>query len=74
MLRKDTPIGQHISNTQPIWQMLAGDEKSIPALKIYIVWDIADWIPYLIPTRFQESIFIPIIHQKQPGSGFWTDI
>ena len=33
---KDTPIGQHISNMQTIWQLSAGDEKSVPALKINI--------------------------------------
>jgi hypothetical protein len=34
---KDTIIGQHISNTQTIWQLLwAGDEKVISASKIYM--------------------------------------
>ncbi len=32
----DTPIDQHISNTQTKWQLSAGDEKSISALKINI--------------------------------------
>jgi hypothetical protein len=26
---KETPIGQHISKTQTIWQLSAGEEKSI---------------------------------------------
>jgi hypothetical protein len=30
---KETPFGQHISNTQTIWQLSAGDEKSIPDIK-----------------------------------------
>ncbi len=34
---------------QTIWQLLARDEKSIPALKIYIFRDMADSILYLIP-------------------------
>ncbi len=37
------------------WQP-QGDEKSIPALKINSLWDMADSIPYLVPTQFQESI------------------
>jgi hypothetical protein len=57
---KDTPIGQHISNMQTIWQLLAGDEKSIPALKIYILWSMSHSIPHLVPTHFQESIFLLI--------------
>ncbi len=32
---KDAPIGQHISNTQTIWQLSAGDEKSIPVQEIF---------------------------------------
>ncbi len=44
---KDTAIGQHISNTQTIWQLWAEDEK-IFASKIYILWDMADLIPYLV--------------------------
>ncbi len=70
---KDIPIGQHISNMQPIWQLLAGDEKSIPALKINILWAMYDSISYLVPTHFQESIFLPITRPKIPvltTSGF----
>ncbi len=37
--------------------MSAGDEKSIYALKINILWDMAYLIPYLVPTPFQESIY-----------------
>jgi len=58
---KDTPIGQHISNMQTIWQL---DEKSIPALKINILWSMSDSIPHLVPTHFQESIFLLITVQK----------
>jgi hypothetical protein len=36
---KDAPIGQHISITQTIWQLSAGDKKSIPALEFYIIWN-----------------------------------
>ncbi len=47
---KDTPIGhQHISNMQTIWKLSAGDEKSIPALKINISCDMADSIPHSFP-------------------------
>jgi hypothetical protein len=31
-----TPVDQHIANTHTIWQLSAGDEKSIPAVKINI--------------------------------------
>jgi hypothetical protein len=41
-----------------------GDEKPIPALKINIFWDMAYSIPYLVPTRFQESIFFLITTSK----------
>ncbi len=71
--RKDTPIGQHISNMQTIWQLLAGDEKSIPVLKINILGSMSDSIPHLVPTHFQESIFLPITRPKIPvltTSGF----
>jgi hypothetical protein len=37
-----------------------GDEKSIPALKINISWDMADLIPYLVPTPFQEIDFFSL--------------
>ncbi len=50
-------IGQHISNTQTKCQLSAGDEKSIPALKINILLNTTNSIPYLVPTQFQESIF-----------------
>jgi hypothetical protein len=53
---KDTSIGQHISNTQTTWQLAAGDEKSISALLINILWDMADKNPYLVPILFQEAI------------------
>ncbi len=59
LVGKDTTIGQYVSNMQTIWQFSAGDERSIPALKINILWDMADSMPYLVPTRFQESIFPP---------------
>jgi hypothetical protein len=70
---KDTPIDQHISNMQTIRQLLAGDEKSIPALKINILWSMSDSIPHLVPTTFQESIFLPLTRPKIPvltTSGF----
>ncbi len=54
MWEKETPINQHISNTQIIWQLLVGYEKSIPALKMNTLWDIANSIPILGPTQFQE--------------------
>jgi hypothetical protein len=44
---KETSIGQHISKLQTIWQLLAGEEKSIPTFKINLLWDMADSIPYL---------------------------
>ncbi len=39
LVGKDSPISQHISNTQTIWQLSAGDKKSIPALEIYFIWN-----------------------------------
>ncbi len=53
---KDNPFEKHISNTQTIWPLIAGDEKSFPALKINILWDIPDFILHLVPTQLQESI------------------
>jgi hypothetical protein len=41
---------------ETIWQLSLGDEMSIPALKINILWDMADSIPYLVPTQLQELI------------------
>jgi hypothetical protein len=29
------------------------DEKSIPAFKMNILWDMPDSIPYLVPSQFQ---------------------
>jgi hypothetical protein len=52
-----------LSNTITIWQQSAGDEKSIPALKFYILWDMADSIPYLVPTQFLFQ-FGPITRPK----------
>ncbi len=49
----DTPNFQHENNIAAS----VGDKKSIPALKIYILWDIADLMTYLVPIQFQESIF-----------------
>jgi hypothetical protein len=45
----------------------ARDEKSIPALKVDIFYDIADSIPYLVPTQIQESIFCHKTRQKIPA-------
>ncbi len=58
-------IGRHISNTITIWQLSTEDEKSIPAGKIYILWEMADLIPHLDPTLFQESILPHILSKKQ---------
>ncbi len=66
MRGKDTPIGQHISNKQIIWHLSQGDEESIPALKIKILWDMADSIPYLVPTQFQELLLFHITRPKIP--------
>ncbi len=44
-----------------------GDEKSIPALKINISWDMADLISYLVPTTFPESIFSHLTPSKRNG-------
>jgi hypothetical protein len=48
--------------------------KSIPALKMNILWDISNSIPYLVPTQFQEYIFLPIIFIKIPVTrpNSWT--
>jgi hypothetical protein len=51
---------QHANNMA----VVAGNEKSIPALKTNILWDMVDLIPYLVPTQFQESIPPPISVQK----------
>jgi hypothetical protein len=37
-----------------IWQLSAGNEKFVPALKINVLWDMADSIPNLAPDQFQE--------------------
>ncbi len=44
-----------------------GRTKLIPPLKIYILWDMADSIPYLVPSQFQESIFSPVTRPKLPA-------
>ncbi len=44
---------------QTIWQLSTGDENMIPALKNNISLDMADSIPNLVPTQFQELIFPP---------------
>jgi hypothetical protein len=49
---KDTSIGQHISNTQTIRQLTKGGEKSFPVLKISMLWNMADSIPYLVSALF----------------------
>ncbi len=59
---------------QTIWQLSAGDEKLIPALKIKILWDMADSIPYLVPTQFQESIFPPKTQPKLLARVMWRKI
>jgi hypothetical protein len=41
---------------------MAGNEKSIPALKI-----MANSIPYLVPNQFQELIFLPINRTEIPA-------
>jgi hypothetical protein len=43
-----TPL---LVNKQTIWQLCwHGDEKLIPVLKINILWDMADLIPYMVLT------------------------
>ncbi len=46
----------HFQQANNITAISVGDEKSIPALKSNIVWDMADMIPYLFLTQFQELI------------------
>ncbi len=43
------------------------DGKSIPALKINILLDMADSIPYQVPTQSQESIF-----PHKPSQNTWA--
>ncbi len=45
-----------ITNPQTIWRLFAGDEKSIPALKINNVWDMAYSVPYLVPQMLQGEL------------------
>jgi hypothetical protein len=64
---KDTPIGQHISNTQTILQLPAEDEKSIPPLNIDIFMrhgrlKIHTW--FLLNSR---NLFTPIVRPKIPA-------
>ncbi len=56
---EDIPIGQHISYTQTIWQLSAGNEKLIPILR-----NMANSVPYLVPTLIKESIFSPVTRPK----------
>ena len=52
---KDIPIEQHISNTQTIRQLSAGDKKSILALKLIFMEHVRlNLNSYLIPTQFQS--------------------
>jgi hypothetical protein len=64
------PTDQHISNNQTTWQLSAGDEKTIPAKKSYILWDIAYSIPYLHGSYSIPGIdFSPQYPSKNVGSG-----
>jgi hypothetical protein len=56
---KITSIRQHISNKKTIRQMSEVDEKSIPALKINIFWDMVKLISYLVPNQIQRNRFFP---------------
>jgi hypothetical protein len=49
--RRLSLLVNRVSDTQTIWQLSAGDEKLIPALKMNILWDTAGSIPYLVPTQ-----------------------
>jgi hypothetical protein len=69
-VKEDIPFGQPICNTQTILQLSAGDEKSISELKIYILWDMANSIPYSVPTQFQESIARIFKRLWSPGIDF----
>jgi hypothetical protein len=58
---KSIPLWPHVKElkiparkqcgNQGIDSWAPGFEKSFPALKINILWDINDWIPYLVPTH-----------------------
>jgi hypothetical protein len=50
-----TPLRIPLMNPTQL-SVSAGGEKTIPALKIYILRDMADSIPYFVPSLFQESI------------------
>ncbi len=59
--RGRTPLlVNNLSNTQTIWQLLTGDG-------MITLWYTADSIPYLVPSQFQESIFLPQL-SKNTGS------
>ncbi len=34
---------------------------------LHALWELADWIPYFVPTQFQESIFPPLTRPKIPA-------
>jgi hypothetical protein len=57
---------------QTVWQLSAGDEKLILALKINISRDMAETIIYLVPLQFQESIYPHNPSKKNTGSVLFT--
>ncbi len=58
---------QHANN-------MAGDEKSIPALNVNILWDIAGSIPHLVPPHFLGIDFPPFSPSKNTGSALPKNI
>jgi hypothetical protein len=67
---KDTPLlSKKILTCKQFGSCRQRDEKSIPALKINILRDMAVSNPYLVPTQFQELIFPLIIRPKIPSLG-----
>jgi hypothetical protein len=64
---KNTFIGQpHFQNANNM-AAVGRVEKLIPALKINILWDMVNSIPYLVPTQFQDLIFPKKTRPKIPA-------
>ncbi len=42
------------------WEGEGGPENEVDySFKINISWDMADSVPYLVPTQFQDRLFLP---------------
>jgi hypothetical protein len=61
-VREKTPLLFNTFATQKQYDNISADDEK--SLKVNILWDMADSIPYLFLIQFQESVFPPYPVQK----------